>query len=732
VSYCSELAESSKVVKKILIHPAGNYKKLAAILGIIFSFVLFSIPPSHAESRGSIKVIAKARDGSMQKIELYNASYALLIGVSDYTAGWPDLENIPAEVEMVANSLRDHGFSVKTVMNPDSDELEDSFEEFIDKYGYDSQNRLLFLFSGHGYTRKQGKKGYLVPVDAPDPRIDERGFVRKALSMSQINTWARQIEAKHALFLFDSCFSGTIFKTKALPEHPPHITSLTVKPVRQFITAGSSGEEVPARSVFVPSLIKGLRGEADIDKDNYITGTELGMFLHRKVMSYNSRQTPQYGKIRDPELDEGDFVLVAGGSFIQDRENAEKTARSIGTLRVITIPDKATIWIDDRRQGAAPLELKDLTPGIISVKAEKKGYEARTEKVRIRQGRLADVKLLLDKIVNTGSMRVTSDPDGAKWYLNGVYTGTTPDTLKNLDAGSYAVSLKKEGFNDWQQTFVVRAGREAAAHAELQRREVQIVRVTKSIGNTYAVVVGVSHFNSFDLNLEYAASDAEKFYNFLRSEAGGSLPENHVKLLIDGMVTRAAIIKSLTNFLSRSSKDDTVVIYIATRSLIGSQGRQLYFLTHNSDIDNLRESIFFFNYDLKKIAHDNNYEGRVIIYLDCVPPFTKFVQKLAQKILPNKHGEVEANQQLKSLAVFSASRAGGAVVEGRKWGGGVFTYYLLKGLQGAANANQDEGVTIDELGEYLVRQIRVDTDGVQTPQVSFSVVNPETPVAIVK
>ena len=240
-------------MKKILIHPAGNYKKLAAILGIIFSFVIFSIlsghagtgiytiPPTHPESRGSIKVIAKARDGSMQKIELYKASYALLIGVSDYTAGWPDLENIPAEVEMVANSLRDHGFSVKTVMNPDSDELEDSFEEFIDKYGYDSQNRLLFLFSGHGYTRKQGKKGYLVPVDAPDPRIDERGFVRKALSMSQINTWARQIEAKHALFLFDSCFSGTIFKTKALPEHPPHITSLTVKPVRQFITAGSSG-----------------------------------------------------------------------------------------------------------------------------------------------------------------------------------------------------------------------------------------------------------------------------------------------------------------------------------------------------------------------------------------------------------------------------------------------------------------------------------------------------------
>ena len=33
---------------------------------------------------------------------------------------------------------------------------------------------------------------------------------------------------------------------------PPHISNVTSRPVRQFITAGDAGEEVPAKSVFCP------------------------------------------------------------------------------------------------------------------------------------------------------------------------------------------------------------------------------------------------------------------------------------------------------------------------------------------------------------------------------------------------------------------------------------------------------------------------------------------------
>ncbi|MCD6293337.1 MAG: caspase family protein [Deltaproteobacteria bacterium] len=258
-----------------------------------FSFVSLS-DQRHQGCQGCVR----AKSG------LYKGSHALIIGISDYTAGWLKLESVPYEMNKVDAALKKQGFHVVKVMNPASDELNAAFEDFIDTYGLDVGNRLLFFFSGHGHTRKQGKKGYLVPTDAPDPRYDEKGFARKAIGMNQILTWSREIEAKHALFLFGSCFSGTVFKAKALPRIPPNISDVTSRPVRQFISAGSAGEEVPAGSIFTPSFIRALQGDGDLDNDGYITGTEMGMYLHKKVLSYRKDQTPQYGKIKDPDLDE--------------------------------------------------------------------------------------------------------------------------------------------------------------------------------------------------------------------------------------------------------------------------------------------------------------------------------------------------------------------------------------------------------------------------------------------
>ena len=304
--------------------------KKVRIFGFITILIVF-LPflSSGSETKG-IKVIVK--DTSGRQVALYKGSHALLIGISNYTAGWPKLESVPHEINKVEDVLKKRGFHVVKVMNPTSDELNEAFEDFIDTYGFDEGNRLLFFFSGHGHTRKGGKKGYLVPADAPDPRYDEKGFARKAIGMNQILTWSREIESKHALFLFDSCFSGTVFKAKALPKIPPDISDVTSRPVRQFISAGSAGEEVPASSVFTPSFIRALQGEGDLDNDGYITGTEIGMYLRKKVLSYGKGQTPQYGKIKDPDLDEGDFV------FILPDANETKTSNSELDKRPKPIP----------------------------------------------------------------------------------------------------------------------------------------------------------------------------------------------------------------------------------------------------------------------------------------------------------------------------------------------------------------------------------------------------------
>jgi hypothetical protein len=147
------------------------------------------------------------------EVQLYQGSHALVIGISDYQDNaWVDLDSVGADVKAVRETLEEQGFVVETLMNPTKNRLLNGITDFIDTYGYEQENRLLFYYSGHGHTQERNgsKFGYLVPVDAPNPFENEKVFYRKSLKMEQVISWSKQIESKHALFVFDSCFSGSV------------------------------------------------------------------------------------------------------------------------------------------------------------------------------------------------------------------------------------------------------------------------------------------------------------------------------------------------------------------------------------------------------------------------------------------------------------------------------------------------------------------------------------------
>ncbi|MBK7000404.1 MAG: SUMF1/EgtB/PvdO family nonheme iron enzyme [Rhodoferax sp.] len=246
---------------------------------------------------------------------LYEKSYALVIGASNYRNGWSRLPGVLDDVKAVEAVLGKQGFTVTRVIDPTREQLDAALRSFVGKYGQKVNDRLLVYFAGHGHTLTTaagGKLGYIVPVDAPNPNLDLGGFKATAYSMNTIEDLAKQMDSRHALFLFDSCFSGTIFRTRS--GVPDSISDKTSKPVRQFITAGDEEQPVPDQSIFRRQLVEGLGedAEADLNRDGYITGSELGMFLEDKVTNYSRRtQTPRHGKIQNPDLDKGDFVFVS-------------------------------------------------------------------------------------------------------------------------------------------------------------------------------------------------------------------------------------------------------------------------------------------------------------------------------------------------------------------------------------------------------------------------------------
>jgi len=283
-------------------------------------------------------------DPSGRDFEFYSRSIALLIGESGYL-NWRKLSNVPQEMKSLTAALEVNGFEVLRYDDLKGSELRDVvpcvLASEIDRPGM----RVLVFFAGHGATRTimGNTVGYVVPVDGPvapnAADLDKPEFRTTAVSMNQFVQWAEEIEAKHALFIFDSCFSGSILDargqlpTSAKPSNYV-FSDLANKPLREFIASGTAEQTVPEPSTFTSLLVQALLGEApeaDANHDDYVTSSELISYLKGFVPRYIPNETPVSGRIRDEKLDKGDFI------FKLPRPNrGESVARAVDSSSSVT------------------------------------------------------------------------------------------------------------------------------------------------------------------------------------------------------------------------------------------------------------------------------------------------------------------------------------------------------------------------------------------------------------
>ena len=167
--------------------------------------------------------------------------------------------------------LEDRGFEVTLLKNVDSNTLRSELRRFFTVKGNDPDARLLLWYAGHGHTIND--EGFLVPSDAP--AANDPSFKISALHMRDFGGLVRLAESKHVLSIFDSCFSGTIFTSRA-GSVPPAITARTAKPVRQFLTSGAAQQTVRYDGSFRKLFLRAIEGEdnrADSNSDGYVTGS---------------------------------------------------------------------------------------------------------------------------------------------------------------------------------------------------------------------------------------------------------------------------------------------------------------------------------------------------------------------------------------------------------------------------------------------------------------------------
>jgi hypothetical protein len=69
---------------------------------------------------------------------------------------------------------------------------------------------------------------------------------------------------------------------------------------------------------------------------------------------------------------------------------------------------------------------------------------------------------------NTGSVSVYSSPTGASILIDGLYCGTTPNTVTDVAAGNHLLQLELSGYTNYEGSIYVVAGQTAEGYGTLQ------------------------------------------------------------------------------------------------------------------------------------------------------------------------------------------------------------------------------------------------------------------------
>lgn len=171
------------------------------------------------------------------------------------------------------------------------------------------------------------------------------------------------------------------------------------------------------------------------------------------------------------------------------------------TLRVVSIPSGARIYVDNQFRGATPLVLEDMKPGAYRVRAELPSHEpvARTVQLGNAQALVEEFRLT----ANVGALDITTQPAGVNVFVDGKPVGTTiakpdqtdqvsePLNVRMLASGPHDVRLTKSGYRTLTISLTVMRDRTITRHLQLDRMFIPDCEVRTSTDVVRGVLIHV-------------------------------------------------------------------------------------------------------------------------------------------------------------------------------------------------------------------------------------------------
>ncbi|MCF8299820.1 MAG: caspase family protein [Haliscomenobacter sp.] len=223
-------------------------------------------------------------------------------------------------------------------------------------------------------------------------------------------------------------------------------------------------------------------------------------------------------------------------------------------------------------------------------------------------------------------------------------------------------------------------------------------------GEVYVLLVGVSNYVNHREPLQYPDNDALNLFAFLRSPEGGAIPSKNIINLVDKVATRRNILDSLNAMLSRVTKKDMVIFYFSGHGIKGA------FLP--IDYDGTYEKVVY-HHEIYSALQQSNAQFKMCIADAC---HAGSMQEQKGFLGSNQTDFYQNSQSDQSdFAMLLSSTSSENSAEADRLQQSVFSYYLIKGLEGLADTNRDKKISIQELFNYVGDNVRKFTENRQSP-----------------
>ena len=223
-------------------------------------------------------------------------------------------------------------------------------------------------------------------------------------------------------------------------------------------------------------------------------------------------------------------------------------------------------------------------------------------------------------------------------------------------------------------------------------------------GEVYVLLVGVSNYVNHREPLQYPDNDALNLFAFLRSPEGGAIPSKNIINLVDKVATRRNILDSLNAMLGRVTKKDMVIFYFSGHGIKGA------FLP--IDYDGTYEKVLY-HHEIYSALQQSNAQFKMCIADACHAGSMQEQKGFLGSSETDFYQNIQSVQSDFAMLLSSTSSENSA--EADRLQQSVFSYYLIKGLEGLADTNQDKRISIQELFNYVRENVRKFTENRQSP-----------------